>query len=79
MMPPQQPDGELPQAYGHPKIAFFHLFWKVCLTFGELWIPRQLKVDTVTAPADLFVHHRWQQSWFISSVAFSVRASLSTL
>ncbi|KAA6424454.1 MAG: Golgi apparatus membrane ECHIDNA-like [Trebouxia sp. A1-2] len=28
-MPPQQQDGEVLQAYGHPKIAFFHLFWKV--------------------------------------------------
>lgn len=27
-MPPQQQDGEVLQAYGHPKIAFFHLFWK---------------------------------------------------
>lgn len=30
-MPPQQQLGEDEQgpAYGHPKIAFFHLFWKV--------------------------------------------------
>ncbi len=34
-MPPQQQDGEVLQTYGHPKIAFFHLFWKVCLAFGE--------------------------------------------
>ncbi|KAL3139733.1 hypothetical protein ABBQ38_004038 [Trebouxia sp. C0009 RCD-2024] len=27
-MPPQQQNGELLQAYGHPKTAFFHLFWK---------------------------------------------------
>ena len=78
-MPPQQQDGEVLQAYGHPKIAFFHLFWKVCLIFGERWFPRQLKVDTVMARAELFVHYRWQQSWFTSSAAFSAQASLSTL
>lgn len=30
-MPPQQQNGELLQAYGHPTTAFFHLFWKVYL------------------------------------------------
>lgn len=30
-MPPQQQNGELLQAYGHPKTAFLHLFWKVYL------------------------------------------------
>ncbi len=78
-MLPQQQDGEVLQAYGHPKIAFFHLFWKVRLTFGELWFPLQLRVDTMMAPAGIFVHHRWQQSWFTYSAAFSARALLSTL
>lgn len=44
-MPPQQQNGELLQAYGHPKTAFFHLFWKVYFKILQLIAARPHKTN----------------------------------